>query len=647
MNKLISLCMIVKNEEQFLERCLKSVEKWVDEIIIVDTGSTDRTKEIAQAFTNSIYDFKWINDFAAARNEALKHATGRWVLILDADEYMEETDIRGLRDFLANEKPSSEFVYRVTVRNFMDSSNHTGISESPILRIFPNRVGFEYYRPIHEQIRLATGAPYQIIALPFHILHSGYLDHVVASQSKHDRNMSIFEHMMSHAKLNAYDHSMIGQQLSMMRKSEEALHHLEIAFTHGDKSSPWFLNNLWTMLDVYLQSQKHIEAWNLIDQHMTEYTDYPDIRCVRGIILISLGLREQAKNELMLAHDEAENRARLQKNVALVSPNLGMRMPLWLLAVMFENENNFQPCVHYLTLLLRADDQDFEAWVKMVEVLSLNESAANIAAFLNRLLYVDASPQKIVAMAKISISLGNQQLAQYYVDRLPSIDRLGLSEQLRYALLSKNSIAFEQFLKNRTVEELAESTAIKMIILGSIVWSRPEWIELCNQALTDESVGLQFAKDLLQPTLTKELNPSFEPVAIDILSQLYFLKAWDTFDLLIDQFSSAAVINQLANVFLSKHFVQPAMQFYQHLLDHNELDATSCENLALLHIIDGKTEEALEFWEQAILLQPKAPIRLFIQYCFFCKDASAKAKMKAKLTEQYPDDAKSTLIKGL
>ncbi|MFC6548222.1 glycosyltransferase [Cohnella cellulosilytica] len=639
--------MIVKNEEQFLERCLKSVNQWVDEMIVVDTGSTDRTKDIARAFTDNIYDFKWINDFAAARNEALKHASGTWILILDADEYMEENDIRGLRDFLAGEKPSSKFVYRVTVRNFMDSSNHTGISESPILRIFPNRMGFEYYRPIHEQIRLSSGSSYEIIALPFQILHSGYLEHVVAAQNKHDRNMSIFEQMMSRTKLNAYDHSMIGQQLSMMRKSEEALPHLKIAFENGSKSSPWYLNNLWTMLDVYLQSQKYIEAWSLIDEHMTEYTDYPDIRCVRGIILLSLGLREQAKQELVLAHREAENRARLNHNIALVSPNLGMRMPLWLLAVTFENENNFQSCIHYLTLLLRADDQDIEAWVKMVEVLSLNESAANIAAFLNRLLHVDAAPQKVIAMAKISISLGNQQLAQYYMNRLPSLDVLSLSEQLRYALLSKNLTVFEQCLMNRASDGLTDSAAVKMVILGSIVWSRPEWIELCNQTLTDESIGLQFARNLLQPDRAGQRDPSFDPVATDLLSQLYFLKAWDTFDSLIDRFSSAAVINQLANVFLAKHFVQPAMQYYQHLLDHNELDATSCENLALLHAMDGKIEEALEFWEQAISLRPEAPIRLFIQYCFYCKDSHDKSEMKARLAEQHPNDAKSALIQGL
>ena len=73
--KTISLCMIVKNEELVLGRCLESIKDLVEEIIIVDTGSTDKTKEIAKLYTNNIYDFKWINDFSAARNFSFSKAT--------------------------------------------------------------------------------------------------------------------------------------------------------------------------------------------------------------------------------------------------------------------------------------------------------------------------------------------------------------------------------------------------------------------------------------------------------------------------------------------------------------------------------------------------------------------------------------------
>ena len=84
--KEISLCMIVKDEQDVIERCLESVKDVVDEIIIVDTGSTDKTKQIVSKYTDKIYDFEWVNDFAKARNYSFSKATKDYILWLDADD---------------------------------------------------------------------------------------------------------------------------------------------------------------------------------------------------------------------------------------------------------------------------------------------------------------------------------------------------------------------------------------------------------------------------------------------------------------------------------------------------------------------------------------------------------------------------------
>ena len=88
----ISLCMIVKNEEKVIERCLRSVKNLVDEIIIVDTGSTDKTKEIVHKYTNNVYDFKWCDDFSKARNFSFSKATKEYILWLDADDVILKKD---------------------------------------------------------------------------------------------------------------------------------------------------------------------------------------------------------------------------------------------------------------------------------------------------------------------------------------------------------------------------------------------------------------------------------------------------------------------------------------------------------------------------------------------------------------------------
>jgi glycosyltransferase involved in cell wall biosynthesis len=106
----ISLCMIVKNEEQLLARCLHTVHSLVDEIIVVDTGSTDRTREIAAQFTERIYDFEWVDDFAAARNYAFAQATKDYILWLDADDILKEADQAKLRALKENLPPTTDSV---------------------------------------------------------------------------------------------------------------------------------------------------------------------------------------------------------------------------------------------------------------------------------------------------------------------------------------------------------------------------------------------------------------------------------------------------------------------------------------------------------------------------------------------------------
>lgn len=98
--KNLSLVMIVKNEQGNLRRCLESVKDIVDEIVIVDTGSTDKTKEIALEFGAKVFDYKWDNNFSNARNYAIKNSSGDWNLILDGDEYIPKIDLANIRNFI-------------------------------------------------------------------------------------------------------------------------------------------------------------------------------------------------------------------------------------------------------------------------------------------------------------------------------------------------------------------------------------------------------------------------------------------------------------------------------------------------------------------------------------------------------------------
>jgi tetratricopeptide (TPR) repeat protein len=189
----ISLCMIVRDEEQFLARCLESVRDAVDEIVVVDTGSKDRTIEIARSFGALVEEREWRNDFAWARNEAIKLARYRWIFQLDADEELtpeSKPALRQIRDARAH-------VTGMWVRCVNHADQYLGgdgtISHT-VARLFPNTERIRYYGSIHEFPSL-DGATTTLLCVnsPVKIVHHGYTNDMMRDRSKFDRNLSIIE----------------------------------------------------------------------------------------------------------------------------------------------------------------------------------------------------------------------------------------------------------------------------------------------------------------------------------------------------------------------------------------------------------------------------------------------------------------------
>jgi len=157
--------MIVQNEEKYLGKCLDSVKDFVDEIIIVDTGSIDTTIEIAKRFTDKIYRYEWQNDFSKARNISLSYAAGEWILVLDADEIIAEEDFKKIKNLINNDSAEG---YILNQRNYtndfsslgwtycLKESKHTldfkGYMISRLVRLFKNHKGFKFKNKVHELV---------------------------------------------------------------------------------------------------------------------------------------------------------------------------------------------------------------------------------------------------------------------------------------------------------------------------------------------------------------------------------------------------------------------------------------------------------------------------------------------------------------
>lgn len=191
---LLSACLIVKNEALTIRKCLDSLQGVADEVIVVDTGCTDETVDIAKSYGARVFTYEWDNNFANARNESLKYANGDFVLVIDADEYLDSEQRKGLRDFLSNTEAEGILT---SIQNYIGSISRMDKS-TPVaaMRIF--RRGHWFTGAIHEQILnsvMATGKPIEKFDLTFH--HLGYLHEFVVGRNKSERNMKLLEAELS------------------------------------------------------------------------------------------------------------------------------------------------------------------------------------------------------------------------------------------------------------------------------------------------------------------------------------------------------------------------------------------------------------------------------------------------------------------
>lgn len=262
----VSLCMIVKDEERFLEGCLRSVAAYVDEICIVDTGSTDRTLEIATAFGARIEQRPWRNDFAWARNEALSMATKRWILVLDADE---ELDVAS-RDVLRSlgTVPAGTTGLWVRCNNLSDDYKGTGVSTHALSRVFPNSPRIRYMSPVHEFITLdasTTGLDARIA--PLSITHHGYLSEIVKSRKKSERNLALVKTATQTNPDEPFNWYNLGTTSLLCGEPEAAIEAFEKMRTMVGEAQRGFVPNALSQLtDLYTDCGEYDRAIGIANE---------------------------------------------------------------------------------------------------------------------------------------------------------------------------------------------------------------------------------------------------------------------------------------------------------------------------------------------------------------------------------------------
>ena len=283
----ISLCMITKNEEQFLEQCLSSVKELVDEIIIVDTGSTDKTKEIAAKFTDKIYDFKWCDDFSAARNESLRYATKGWILVLDADEQLEPAGITEIKQIINDQNETQTKNYEAyslpqlhyTNKFFnhpdfvnIDHPQFKGFYVTNVIRLFKNSPKIYFEHCVHETVQYTLERENKEIkplpSVPIH--HYQELKGIEDVEKKQEFYFRLSLNNIKQYPAYAKSYNDIGIYYSAYQNNQEtALKYCQKAVELEPNNLSFILNLSFRLRDL----ERYDEAINVLKKVLSTHND--------------------------------------------------------------------------------------------------------------------------------------------------------------------------------------------------------------------------------------------------------------------------------------------------------------------------------------------------------------------------------------
>lgn len=294
----ISVCIIAKNEEKHIEECCKHLQPYGLEIVLVDTGSTDRTVELARKYTDKIYRFDWCDDFGTAKNYAIKKASHDWILSLDCDEYLEVLDIDVLQKCMKQYPHSAG---RILIRNRFTENGQTAYEQVRVSR-FVNRCCYRFEGAVHEQLVPIEQAPMKYVYdAPITVLHVGYDGSEEEMNAKCRRNISLLEKELEMQDADPYIYYQLGQSYRKLHDYEKACHYFDLGLAMDVDPA---LDYVQTMVESYgytlLDLKRNQDALNLLGVY-DEFSGRADFVFLMGLIYMNNGLFEEAIHEFRKA----------------------------------------------------------------------------------------------------------------------------------------------------------------------------------------------------------------------------------------------------------------------------------------------------------------------------------------------------------
>ncbi|AWI03302.1 tetratricopeptide repeat-containing glycosyltransferase family 2 protein [Clostridium drakei] len=278
----ISLCMIVKDEKQNLSRCLESVKDIVDEMIIVDIGSTDNTVEIAKSYGAKAYCLQWCNNFSVAMNESLKYATKDWILIMNADDEFCKEDKEKFKMLITNLDETTVYLFEIMCYFGIQSSNNLTINLNP--RLFKNNYGYSYEGVIYSQL-INNDHSIKEKGEFIKIYHYECLGDGLISKNKSKRNITILEEEIKKNPQSKFNYFNLGNEYSSINNEKKALESYYKAYEEFDETTSFGPR----LIERIVMSNYNLEYYNkalgFIETGLKYYSQCTDLYYFKGLIL--------------------------------------------------------------------------------------------------------------------------------------------------------------------------------------------------------------------------------------------------------------------------------------------------------------------------------------------------------------------------
>ena len=350
----ISICVIAKNEEKHMENFLSSIKKHMKkypyELVIVDTGSTDQTVEIAKRYTNKIFNFEWINDFSAARNYSLECASYNWVLVWECDDYMVDLKPECFQQMMI-QYPKGVGI--ISLKNHCWTNGRDRILTSEGFRFFSKK-HFYYEGIIHEQLTPVNGQSYELVNLPITVEHFGYIGTQEELFAKAQRNNNLLFQQLKDNPNDPYLYFQIGQSYDLINDSENACYYYGKGLEYDVNPELEYVYQMVLSYGYKLLDLKRYKEALAFENIFENFHVTAEFACLMGQIYLHNGLYMKAMSEFLLAttyetsETEGANTYTPLYNMGYINELLGNKEDAIRL---YECCGNFEPAIQHLNKL--------------------------------------------------------------------------------------------------------------------------------------------------------------------------------------------------------------------------------------------------------------------------------------------------------